>query len=73
MAKKAGINQALCDKSPACPVKRMCPKQAVIREKTGGIGGFFGFGPLAIDTDKCTGCGVCMQYCPRGAVRMEKR
>ena len=23
--------------------------------------------PLAVDTDKCVGCGVCQQLCPVGA------
>jgi len=66
MAKKkvAYIKQNTCDRSPFCPVKRICPQKALKRN------GFFGH--LEIDEEKCTGCGTCIQYCPHGAVKMKK-
>lgn len=58
---KAVISQERCDRSPFCPVRRMCPRGAVIASPEGFV----------IDTEKCTGCGVCMNYCPRKAVSMQ--
>lgn len=68
MKKRAFIEAAKCDQSPACPVKRVCPVKAVTQEKKGGIMGFLGGGIANVDQSKCTGCGLCVQYCPRKAV-----
>lgn len=62
--KVAYIVQNKCDKSPFCPVKRVCPVNAVTKQ------GFFG--SVEIDSTKCIGCGKCIQYCPHGAVKMKK-
>lgn len=66
--KKAYIDARLCDQSPFCPVKRICPVNAVMQETNG----FFSGGPVIIDETKCIGCGKCVQVCPRNAVRMKK-
>jgi ferredoxin len=52
------IDLKRCDASPFCPVKRVCPKGAVMPV----MGGY------TIDPDKCTACGACIRACPMGAV-----
>ncbi|MGE5654097.1 MAG: ATP-binding protein [Bacillota bacterium] len=64
--KKAFIDPESCDRSPFCPVSRVCPAQAITLQGSG----FFGKMPT-VDQDKCTGCGVCTRYCPHGAVRLK--
>jgi Fe-S-cluster-containing hydrogenase component 2 len=61
--KKAYISQSVCDKSPFCPVKRICPAKAVEKK------GLF-MGELTINEEKCTGCGKCVSSCPHHAVAM---
>lgn len=61
--KKAYINQSVCDRSPFCPVKRVCPVNAVEKK------GFFG-GEITINKEKCIGCSKCVAYCPHHAVSM---
>ncbi len=64
MSKKvAVINQARCDRSPFCPVKRVCPVNAV----HGSM-----FKAPTINAEACIGCGKCISYCPMGAVQMVK-
>jgi NAD-dependent dihydropyrimidine dehydrogenase PreA subunit len=72
--KKAVLNESKCDNSPFCPVVKVCPVKAATRAGGGGgfLGMFGGGGKVAIDAAKCTGCGVCVQYCPHGAVTMRK-
>ena len=67
MKKIAVINESLCDKSPFCPVKRVCPVNAVTQE-----GSMFRKGFPKIDPEACTGCGKCLRYCPMGAVNIKK-
>lgn len=55
---KITIDLNRCDNSPFCPVRRVCPKDAV----TAVTGGY------AIDPDKCSECGSCVRTCPMGAV-----
>lgn len=63
--KKAVIDQNKCDKSPFCPVKRICPVNAVNQKVN-----FFKSEAPVIDQDKCTGCGKCVKVCPMKAVKM---
>lgn len=70
MAKVAVINAEKCDNSPFCPVMRVCPQGAVVKKGAGAIASFFGGGKVEIESEKCTGCGVCVRSCPRGAVIM---
>ena len=63
MALKAVIDPELCDDAPTCIVKRVCPQKAVSQK------GAFG-GVAVVDIDKCTGCGLCVRYCPHRAVAM---
>lgn len=71
--KKAVLNETRCDNSPFCPVMKVCPAKAL--ERTGGTPAFFGLfrvgGKVSLDPAKCTGCGLCVQYCPHGAVTMK--
>ena len=67
MKKIAVINESLCDQSPFCPVKRVCPVNAVTQS-----GGMFSKGFPKIDPEVCTGCGKCLRYCPMGAVDIKK-
>ncbi|MGM0396830.1 MAG: 4Fe-4S binding protein [Bacillota bacterium] len=60
-SKIAKIIEAKCDRSPFCPVKRVCPTGAVERA------GFF-MGKVIINDEKCIGCGKCIQICPHNAV-----
>ena len=64
--KKAIINAIECDKSPFCPVVRICPVNAVKQEKFS----FFKAATPVVDHDKCTGCSKCVSYCPHGAVKI---
>ena len=64
MQKKAHVDPAACDGSPFCPVKRVCPQKAVAATD-GGSGGI-----VEVEADKCTGCGKCVEACPRRAVAM---
>lgn len=63
--KKAVINKDRCDRSPFCPVKRICPVEAV----TQNVKFFKGDTPV-VDHEKCIGCGKCISVCPMKAVRM---
>ena len=81
----AHIVQGRCDGSAGCPVSRVCPKRAVARENGAEQPGqrhsrlaLFGFRDQAatgwkIDENKCTGCLLCAQYCPHGAVKPRER
>ncbi|GAU77143.1 ATP-binding protein [Fusibacter sp. 3D3] len=62
MSKKvAVIDQGRCDRSPFCPVKRVCPVNAV----KGSM-----FSAPSVSAEDCIGCGKCISYCPMGAVQM---
>jgi len=73
MSKVAYIEPSKCDGSPACPAKRFCPQKAIVKvkEKDGGFfHGMFGFGLAQVVEKDCTGCSVCLNYCPMGAISM---
>ncbi len=51
--------------NPKCKMCRLlCPDLAITRnEKTGRI---------EIDLDFCKGCAICVAFCPKGAISMER-
>lgn len=54
------FDQKLCDGNPYCPVTRICPTGAMyVDRKT--------FRPV-FDSEKCSGCGVCLSSCAKGAI-----
>ncbi len=64
--KKAVIDKNKCDKSPFCPVKRICPVEAVAQKVS-----FLKGDTPVVDHEKCIGCGKCVRVCPMGAVKMK--
>jgi ferredoxin len=56
---KITIDLPRCDASPFCPVRRVCPRDAV-KPVAGGY---------SVDQNQCTACGACIRACPMGAVR----
>jgi Fe-S-cluster-containing hydrogenase component 2 len=68
----AEVKKELCDQSPACPAKRICPEGAITQESSsgGGLMNFLGGGPAVVDEEKCTSCGRCVSACPMGAIAM---
>ena len=72
--KIATINYSSCDGSPACPALRMCPEKAIVKEKSGNfLGRLLGFGKAKVISEKCTGCGICINYCPLGIIKVARR
>ncbi|MBS7525657.1 4Fe-4S binding protein [Fusibacter paucivorans] len=62
MAKKVAVIDAnRCDRSPFCPVKRVCPVNAVKANM---------YGVPEVNQSECIGCGKCLRYCPMRAVTM---
>jgi NAD-dependent dihydropyrimidine dehydrogenase PreA subunit len=82
----AHIDQQRCDRSPGCPVMRICPMHAVVPAEStnegdtpqtkGILHGLFGNRSSqgwTVDAAKCSGCLLCAQYCPHGAVQPRER
>ncbi len=68
MAQIAFVNPGLCDKRPACPSRYFCPQKAIYQKNNkGSINPFLG-GLSIVDPAKCTGCGICVRYCPHKAI-----
>jgi Fe-S-cluster-containing hydrogenase component 2 len=64
--RKAIIDSGRCDRSPFCPVKRVCPVNAVTQKVS-----LFGSSTPVIDKEKCIGCSKCVTVCPMRAVKMQ--
>ena len=80
----AHIDQQRCDRSVSCPVMRICPMHAVVPDEsvgaeeapTKGLRSLPGAHPShgwRVDAGKCSGCLLCAQYCPHGAVQPRER
>lgn len=59
------IDNMACDRSPACPARRICPKGAIIPVEGGVYPGSSGY---IVKEELCVGCGICARVCPGGAV-----
>lgn len=81
----AYIESSECDRAPNCPVKQMCPRNAVIpierqdteeeprRSLFGLLNSTQSHGGWQVDSDRCSGCLLCAQYCPHNAVKAAVR
>jgi len=61
----ATIDAAGCDRSPGCPVARICPRGAVQRLTSGPTAGAY-----IVEAARCTGCGLCVRTCRANVVSM---
>lgn len=64
----AKLKKDRCDRSPLCPAKKVCPLNVITQKRKGFLNLFADY--LEIDIDKCMGCGICVDACPRGAIYM---
>lgn len=64
--KKAVFKESKCDRSPFCPVTKVCPTGAAIKIKEG-----FLKIRVSYDPEKCIGCGKCIKVCPHAAFAMK--
>ena len=53
----------VCDQcqNPYCA--NVCPVGAIVRDEATGA--------LAVDPERCTGCGLCARYCPIDMIRLD--
>jgi Fe-S-cluster-containing hydrogenase component 2 len=56
------VNKSRCPQNHPCPSIKACPMQALSQH---------GNAAPMVDPDKCTECGVCMQFCPMGALSQQ--
>ncbi|ADQ41266.1 4Fe-4S ferredoxin iron-sulfur binding domain protein [Caldicellulosiruptor acetigenus I77R1B] len=66
--RKAILDKNKCDSSPFCPASRSCKVGAIKRN----VKEFFNV-EIDIDQDICTGCGVCVRFCPRRAIKIAEK
>lgn len=59
------IENAMCDRSPGCPSRRVCPRGAIVPVQGGAYPGANGY---TVIEERCTGCGICARVCAGGAV-----
>ncbi|NTW28431.1 MAG: 4Fe-4S binding protein [Coriobacteriia bacterium] len=62
MAERAFIERPKCDQNPSCPARRVCPQGAIVQES----------GAFVVRQERCTGCGICMRVCARGAINLDQ-
>jgi len=54
------IAKSLCPQNHACPAIAVCKFEALSQQ---------GFNAPTVDEDKCTDCGKCARFCPKGALQ----
>lgn len=54
-----------CDNAPYCKAKRQCPVDAITYNQEQK--------KIVIDHDKCTGCGKCVEVCPRNGLKLTQK
>ena len=52
-----------CPQNHACPSVRICPNGALSQQ---------GYNAPVVDEAKCTMCGKCIRYCPKGVFKAAK-
>jgi len=57
-----GYTVIVCRACPDPPCARVCPTNALIRRKGGGV---------LLVPNKCIGCGLCVEACPFGAIQWD--
>jgi Fe-S-cluster-containing hydrogenase component 2 len=60
--KKIIVISEKCAKDHPCGAVKLCPAGALTQE---------GLSAPSADIERCTGCGKCAKYCPRGALVLE--
>ncbi len=64
--RQAVIDSKRCDHSPTCPARKACPLGAITQKKKS----FFQAEVPEVSQHLCAGCGVCVKFCPKGAVKL---
>jgi ferredoxin len=59
MDKKLTVYSSKCPQNHPCPAVKICPAGALTQN---------GFSAPDVSYDKCTGCGACSKFCPKGAL-----
>ncbi len=54
------ITASRCPQNHPCPAVRICPSGALTQH---------GNSAPVVDPEKCTNCGLCVEYCGFGALR----
>ena len=54
------IHARRCPQNHPCPSVRVCPQGALSQK---------GFAAPQVDASRCTNCGLCVNFCPLGAIR----
>ena len=57
------IVEHYCPQNHRCPAVMVCPVDALSQ---------IGESAPSVNNDKCIDCGKCVQYCPIGALQLEK-
>ena len=60
MPMTVNFDQKMCDLNPYCPAAKSCPSGALYVDRRT-------YRPV-FNAELCTGCGVCVSKCLRGAV-----
>lgn len=62
LRKKLVVNRARCPQNHRCPSIDICPAGALTQS---------GYSAPVADSEKCTGCGACVNFCPMRALSLE--
>ncbi|MFA6322033.1 MAG: 4Fe-4S binding protein [Candidatus Buchananbacteria bacterium] len=54
------VDKNQCPQNHPCPALKICPKKALSQKN---------FDAPIVDANKCCDCGMCVKFCPKGALR----